>query len=45
MARAVLGITNSVIAATEGSQPTVIPNAENRTTPSVVFVESGERLA
>jgi molecular chaperone DnaK len=49
MARAVgidLGTTNSVIAAMEGGQPTVIPNAEgNRTTPSVVaFLESGERL-
>jgi len=48
MARAVgidLGTTNSVIAATEGGQPTVIPNAEgNRTTPSVVaFLDSGER--
>ena len=41
-----LGATNSVIAAMEGSQPQVIPNAEgNRTTPSVVaFLESGERL-
>jgi molecular chaperone DnaK len=41
-----LGTTNSVIAAMEGGQPTVIPNAEgNRTTPSVVaFLESGERL-
>jgi molecular chaperone DnaK len=49
MARAVgidLGTTNSVIAAVEGGQPTVIPNAEgSRTTPSVVaFTESGERL-
>jgi len=49
MARAVgidLGTTNSVIAAMEGGQPTVIPNAEgNRTTPSVVaFLDSGERL-
>jgi molecular chaperone DnaK len=41
-----LGTTNSVIAAVEGGQPTVIPNAEGqRTTPSVVaFTESGERL-
>jgi molecular chaperone DnaK len=41
-----LGTTNSVIAAMEGGQPEVIPNAEgNRTTPSVVaFLESGERL-
>src|SRR5579862_763660 len=41
-----LGTTNSVIAALEGGQPVVIPNAEgSRTTPSVVaFTESGERL-
>jgi len=41
-----LGTTNSVIAAVEGGQPTVIPNAEGaRTTPSVVaFTEDGERL-
>ncbi|MCW2774663.1 MAG: chaperone protein DnaK [Nocardioides sp.] len=49
MGRAVgidLGTTNSVIAAMEGGQPQVIPNAEgSRTTPSVVaFLESGERL-
>src|SRR6476646_6351878 len=49
MGRAVgidLGTTNSVIAAMEGGQPQVIPNAEgNRTTPSVVaFLENGERL-
>src|SRR5690242_7915526 len=49
MAKAVgidLGTTNSVIAALEGGQSTVIPNAEgSRTTPSVVaFTESGERL-
>jgi molecular chaperone DnaK len=49
MAKAVgidLGTTNSVIAAYEGGQPTVVPNAEgSRTTPSVVaFTESGERL-
>jgi molecular chaperone DnaK len=49
MARAAgidLGTTNSVIAAMEGGQAEVIPNAEgNRTTPSVVaFLESGERL-
>ncbi|MDX6235023.1 MAG: molecular chaperone DnaK [Nocardioidaceae bacterium] len=49
MAKAVgidLGTTNSVIAAMEGSQPTVIPNAEgSRTTPSVVaFTDTGERL-
>jgi molecular chaperone DnaK len=49
MAKAVgidLGTTNSVIATVEGSQPTVIPNAEgSRTTPSVVaFTEPGERL-
>jgi molecular chaperone DnaK len=41
-----LGTTNSVIAAWQGGEPTVIPNAEGaRTTPSVVaFTESGERL-
>ena len=41
-----LGTTNSVIAAVEGGQPAVIPNAEgSRTTPSVVgFTDSGERL-
>ena len=49
MAKAVgidLGTTNSVIAAVEGGQPAVIPNAEgSRTTPSVVaFTEQGERL-
>ena len=49
MAKAVgidLGTTNSVIAAMEGGQPTVIPNAEGaRTTPSVVaFTDQGERL-
>jgi molecular chaperone DnaK len=49
MARAVgidLGTTNSVIAAVEGGQPTVIANAEgSRTTPSVVaFTDQGERL-
>ena len=49
MAKAVgidLGTTNSVIAAVEGGQPEVIPNAEGqRTTPSVVaFTDQGERL-
>src|SRR4051812_40831660 len=41
-----LGTTNSVIAAMEGGQAQVIPNAEgSRTTPSVVaFLDSGERL-
>ena len=41
-----LGTTNSVIAATQGGQTTVIPNAEGaRTTPSVVaFTLQGERL-
>ena len=41
-----LGTTNSVIAAWEGGEPAVIPNAEGaRTTPSVVaFTDSGERL-
>ncbi|MDT0301300.1 molecular chaperone DnaK [Streptomonospora wellingtoniae] len=49
MAKAVgidLGTTNSVIAAWEGSEADVLPNAEGaRTTPSVVaFTEEGERL-
>jgi len=41
-----LGTTNSVVAAMEGGEPTVIPNQEGtRTTPSVVgFSSSGERL-
>jgi len=41
-----LGTTNSVIAAWEGGEADVIPNAEGaRTTPSVVaFTDSGERL-
>ena len=41
-----LGTTNSVVAAMEGGQPTVIPNDEGgRTTPSVVaFTDDGERL-
>ncbi|MES4889635.1 molecular chaperone DnaK [Streptomyces sp. NPDC096012] len=49
MAKAVgidLGTTNSVIAAWEGGEPTVVPNSEGaRTTPSVVaFTDTGERL-
>ncbi|WP_046500545.1 molecular chaperone DnaK [Streptomyces odonnellii] len=49
MAKAVgidLGTTNSVIAAWEGGEAVVLPNAEgSRTTPSVVaFTDSGERL-
>ncbi|HEY3670280.1 MAG TPA: molecular chaperone DnaK [Acidimicrobiia bacterium] len=49
MAKAVgidLGTTNSVIAAVEAGQPTVVPNSEgSRTTPSVVaFTDDGERL-
>ena len=49
MAKAVgidLGTTNSVIAAWEGGQADVIPNAEGaRTTPSVVaFTDNGDRL-
>src|SRR5215468_5628324 len=49
MAKAVgidLGTTNSVIAASEGGKPTVIPNVEGqRTTPSVVaYTSQGERL-
>ncbi len=41
-----LGTTNSVVAAMEGGEPTVIPSAEGgRTIPSVVaFTKSGERL-
>lgn len=41
-----LGTTNSVVAAMEGGDAVVIPNAEgNRTTPSVVaFAKNGERL-
>src|SRR3954466_10114657 len=41
-----LGTTNSCMAVLEGSEPTVIENAEGaRTTPSVVaFTDSGERL-
>jgi molecular chaperone DnaK len=41
-----LGTTNSVVAAMEGGEPQVIPNAEGaRITPSVVaFTKSGERL-
>ena len=41
-----LGTTNSVVAAMEGGEPVVIPNAEgSRLTPSVVgFSKTGERL-
>jgi molecular chaperone DnaK len=41
-----LGTTNSAMAVLEGSEPTVVENAEGaRTTPSVVaFTEGGERL-
>jgi molecular chaperone DnaK len=41
-----LGTTNSCMAAMEGGEPVVIPNAEGaRTTPSVVaFTKTGERL-
>lgn len=41
-----LGTTNSVVAIMEGSEPTVIANAEgNRLTPSVVaFTDRGETL-
>ena len=41
-----LGTTNSVVAVMEGTEPTVIPNAEgNRLTPSVVaFTDKGETL-
>ena len=48
MARAVgidLGTTNSVIAALDGGEPTILPNAEGgRTTPSVVSFKDGEVL-
>ena len=41
-----LGTTNSVVAALEGGEPTVIANAEgDRTTPSIVgFTKAGELL-
>lgn len=41
-----LGTTNSVIAALEGGEPTIIPNAEgSRTTPSVVaWAQDGELM-
>eukprot|EP00897_Mesotaenium_endlicherianum_P002957 jgi/Mesen1/268/ME1146751C09494 len=41
-----LGTTNSAVAAMEGGQPTILPNAEGqRTTPSVVaYTKKGERL-
>ena len=41
-----LGTTNSVVAAMEGGQPVVVPNAQGgRTTPSAVaFTESGDEL-
>ena len=41
-----LGTTNSCVAVLEGSEPTVLENAEGgRTTPSVVaFTQGGERL-
>ena len=41
-----LGTTNSCMAAIEGGEPAVIPNAEGgRTTPSVVaFTKDGQRL-
>ncbi len=48
MSRAVgidLGTTNSVIAALEGGDPTIIPNSEGgRTTPSIVSFKDGEVL-
>ena len=49
MAKAVgidLGTTNSVVAALEGGEPVVLPNAEgSRTTPSVVgFAKNGDVL-
>ena len=40
-----LGTTNSVVAAIEGGQPTVITNAEGfRTTPSIVAYTKKEEL-
>ena len=41
-----LGTTNSVVAVMEGTEPTVVTNAEgNRLTPSVVaFAKGDERL-
>ena len=40
-----LGTTNSVVSVLEGGDPVVIPNAELRTTPSVVaFAKDGEVL-
>lgn len=41
-----LGTTNSAMAIIEGSEPTIIENAEgNRTTPSIVAIsKTGERL-
>ena len=41
-----LGTTNSCVAVMEGGEPTVIANSEGaRTTPSVVAIKDGERLA
>jgi molecular chaperone DnaK len=41
-----LGTTNSCVAVMEGGEPTIIPNSEGaRTTPSVVAIKDGERLA
>ena len=35
-----LGTTNSCVSVMEGNEPVVIPNAEGRTTPSIVaFIE------
>jgi molecular chaperone DnaK len=40
-----LGTTNSVIAITEGSKPTVIPNSDNlRTTPSIIAYTKKQQL-
>jgi molecular chaperone DnaK len=40
-----LGTTNCCMAVMEGSEPTIIPNAEGgRTTPSMVAIKDGERL-
>ena len=40
-----LGTTNCCMAVMEGSEPTIVPNAEGgRTTPSMVAIKDGERL-
>ena len=39
-----LGTTNSCVAVMEGGKPVVIANTGARTTPSVAFPKTGERL-